>query len=164
MRSYAKRKGVRVSDERPSGPFESFEVWLLRRVARAVEAGEMSAALLTELQAAFEAAQATPQEAAHTAAVRHVAEIAGVPEEQAAETLAAIEAQPEGIRDRLLRRIAEEWLEGQRESYRRCNPADWRVVSHRAGRDWLLRIDEISLDLQSGHRRGWLGCEKLRSS
>ncbi len=38
-------------------PTDSFESWLLRRVAQAVEAGEVPEALLTELQAELEAAQ-----------------------------------------------------------------------------------------------------------
>ncbi len=39
-------------------PVESFETWLRRLVAQAVEAGEVSVDLLTELQAAFKAALA----------------------------------------------------------------------------------------------------------
>jgi hypothetical protein len=40
-----------------SEPLDGFETWLLRRVAQAVEAGEVSAELLTKLQAACEAAR-----------------------------------------------------------------------------------------------------------
>ncbi len=97
---------------------ELFEVWLLRRVAQAVEAGEVSADLLTEFRDAFEAAQLTPEVAGYAAAIWEIAKIAGVSEAQAAETLAAIEAQSEVTRERLLRRIAEAWLEGQRKGYR----------------------------------------------
>ncbi len=40
---------------------ESFESWLLRRVAQAVEGGEVPAALLTELPAEIEAARDRPR-------------------------------------------------------------------------------------------------------
>ena len=43
----------------------TFDTWLLRRVARAVEDGEMSAALLTERWAELEAARAQTQEEGH---------------------------------------------------------------------------------------------------
>ncbi len=102
-----------------SEPVEAFEPWLLRRVAQAVEAGEVPAPLLAELQAAFGAAQAGPQEAARAVAIRQVAELAGIDEAKATEILAGIEGQPAVTRDLLLRRIAEAWLEAQRTAYRR---------------------------------------------
>ena len=98
--------------------FEAFEVWLLRRVAQAVEDGEVPGDLLAGLTAEFEAARATPQEVSHVAAVRQIAEIAGVETQKAAEVLATIEAQPTVTRELLMRRIAEAWLEGQRKVYR----------------------------------------------
>ena len=98
---------------------EAFEVWLLRRVAQAVEAGDVPAELLTNLQAAVEAERAVPREAAHAAAIRQISDIAGVPEDQAAGTLATIEAQPRVTRELLMRRVAEAWLEGQRREHRR---------------------------------------------
>ncbi len=97
---------------------ECFEVWLLHRVSQAVEAGEIPADLLMELQAEFEAAREVPQQQGHAAAVRQIADLAGVSEEQAADTLSAIEAQPRVTREMLMRRIAEAWLEGQRETNR----------------------------------------------
>ncbi len=51
-------------------PLENFESWLLRRVAKAVEADEVPADLLTELQAAMEEARDRPQEESHAEAVR----------------------------------------------------------------------------------------------
>ena len=99
-------------------PLETFEPWLLHRVAQAVEAGEVSADLLTELRAEIDAARERPQEEGHAAAIQHVADLAGVPEEEAAKSLAAIEAQPSVTRELLMRRIAEAWLEGQRKAYR----------------------------------------------
>ncbi len=95
-------------------PLEGFEGWLLRRVAQAVEAGEVPATLLTHLQAEIETARERPAAESHAAAVRHVAEIAEVDEAHAREVLEAIEAQPTATRELLMRRIAEVWLEGQR--------------------------------------------------
>ena len=69
-------------------------------------------------QAEFEAARATPQDAGHADAIRQIAALAGVPEEEAGETLAAIEAQPAVTREVLMHRFAEAWLETQREAYR----------------------------------------------
>lgn len=43
-----------------------------------------------------------------------IADLAGVGETQAAETLATIEAQPTVTRELLMRRFVEAWLEGQR--------------------------------------------------
>lgn len=45
-----------MSSNKPD-PMGAFETWLLRRVAQAVESGEVSADLLTKLQAACEAAR-----------------------------------------------------------------------------------------------------------
>ncbi len=78
----------------------------------------MSADLLAELQAEIKTARATPQDLADAAAIQHIAAIAEVPEEEAAKTLAAMEAQPTVTREVLLRRIAEAWLERQRDGYR----------------------------------------------
>ncbi len=97
---------------------EGFEAWILRRVAEAVEAGEVSGALLAGLQAEFEAAGERPQAEAHAAAIQHIADLAGVAEEEARSGLEAIEAQPAVTRELLLRRFAEAWLEGQRKAYR----------------------------------------------
>ncbi len=99
-------------------PLENFEPWLLHRVAQAVEAGEVSAGLVTDLQAELAAARERPQEEGHAAAIQHIADLAGVPEEEAAKTLAAIEAQPSVARALLMRRFVEAWLEGQRRAYR----------------------------------------------
>jgi hypothetical protein len=98
-------------------PLDTFERWLLHRVAQAVEAGEMSADLLTELRAEFDAARERPQEEGHAAAVQHIAGLAGVSEEEAAKTLAVIEAQPSVTQELLMRRFMEAWLEGQRKAY-----------------------------------------------
>lgn len=49
--------------------------------------------------------------------MRHCGQ-AGGSLEQAEESLSALEAQPSVTWERLMRRIAEAWLEGQREAYR----------------------------------------------
>ncbi len=103
-------------------PGEPYDAWLLRRVAEAVEADEVPGELLVELQAGFAVARAEPEAAIHVAAIRFIAELAEVPSIRAAEILAAIEAQPEVRRSVMVRRLAEAWLEGQRQQYRRQRP------------------------------------------
>ncbi len=46
-----------MGDESKPGPLETFESWLLRLVAQAVEAGDVPAKLLTDLEEAFTAAR-----------------------------------------------------------------------------------------------------------
>jgi hypothetical protein len=106
-----------MADDIPKA-MDAFESWLVRRVGQAVEAGEVPADLLTELRAEIEAARERPQEGGHAAAIQHIAGLAGVPEEEAAKTLAAIEAQPSVTQELLMRRFVEAWLEGQRKAYR----------------------------------------------
>jgi hypothetical protein len=98
-------------------PLEHMEPWLLHRVAQVVEAGEVSADLLADLLSEFEGAQEKPQEESHADAIQHIADLAGVPEEEAAKTLAAIEAQPSVTRELLMRRFVEAWLERQRNAW-----------------------------------------------
>ena len=100
-------------------PLEGFESWLLRRVAQAVEAGEVPADVLTDLQAEIEAAKDLPQEEGHARSVRDIAERLGIPVGEAEQGLSALEAQPGVTRELVMRRIAEAWLEGQRKAYRR---------------------------------------------
>ena len=53
---------------------------------------------------------------AHATAIRHVAQIAGLPDGEVRSALEVIEAQPTLTRDLLIRQIAEAWLEGQRKT------------------------------------------------
>ena len=92
---------------------EPFETWLLHRVAQAVEAREVSADLLTELQAEMERARGLPQEEGHFLAVQDIAERFGLPVDQAEKLLGALEAQPTVPRELLMRRSVETWLRGQ---------------------------------------------------
>jgi hypothetical protein len=93
--------------EDPTAPMETFETWFLHRVAQAVEAGEVPAALLADLQAEFEVARKRPREEGDAAAIRHIADLASVPEDEARSALEAIEAQPAATREMLMRRFAE---------------------------------------------------------
>ncbi len=101
-------------------PLENFESWLLHRVAQAVEAGEVSAALLEELHGEVEAARERTQEEGHAEAVRDIAESLEIPLEQTERGLRALEAQPTVTRELLMREIVEAWLQGQRR--------DWAVT------------------------------------
>ncbi len=87
-------------------PIAVFESWLLRRVARAVEAGEVPEALLTELQAEIKAAKEVSPEEGEVAAIQQIVDLAGVDLERATEVLATMEAQPTVTRELVLRRIA----------------------------------------------------------
>ncbi len=99
-------------------PVKSFESWLLRRVAQAVEASEVPADLLTDLQAEIEAAKDLPQEDGHARAVQDIGERLGIPVEEVEKGLSVLEGQPSMTREVLMRRIAEAWLEGQRKGCR----------------------------------------------
>ncbi len=98
----------------PPEPLESFETWLLRRVAQAVEAGEVSGDLLAELQAEFEASREKSPEQSHSDAAQDVALELDLSIEKVEAGLAALETQPRVIREHLMRRIAKAWLEGER--------------------------------------------------
>lgn len=92
---------------------DAFERWLLRRSARAVEAGQVSGDLLTELQAEFEATRCTPPERVQAKAIQDIGMILGVSQEQAEKILASLQAQPRLVRELLMRCIAEAWPAGQ---------------------------------------------------
>jgi hypothetical protein len=93
-------------------PLESFESWLLRRVAQAVETGEVSGDLRSELRAECEGSRATPVAQSHAEAVQDIAVELHMPLETVEAGLTALEAQPRVIREVLMHRIAEAWLEG----------------------------------------------------
>ena len=100
-----------------SNPTEAFETWLLHRVAEAVEGAEVSADLLTELQAAMAEAHTRPPEAQDALALMELAERVNLPMDHLTELLAALQAQPTVARERFLRRFVEAWLVHQREAY-----------------------------------------------
>jgi hypothetical protein len=96
---------------------DTFETWLLRRVAQAVEAGEMPTALLTELRAELNGPRAKPREQSHSNAAQDIAVGPQMLVEKVEAGLGALEAQPRVVREVLMRRVAEAWLEGQRKDW-----------------------------------------------
>lgn len=72
--------------------------------------------LLTDLQAACEAALEKSQAEGHAEAVRSIAEALAMPLDEVEHGLRTLEAQPAAIREILMRRIAEGWLEAQRKA------------------------------------------------
>jgi hypothetical protein len=100
---------------------EPFDVWLLRRIRQAEEAGEVSRGLLTELQGELQAAGQRGEDAGHAVVVWQVADLAGIDRKHAAEVLDSIEAQPKVNREIFMRRIAEAWLEAQRHDANRAD-------------------------------------------
>ena len=98
-------------------PLDTFESWLLHRVAEAVEGAEVSADLLTELHAAIAEARARPPEARDALALMELAERVNLPVDHLTELLATLQAQPTAVRERFLRRFVEAWLMQQRELY-----------------------------------------------
>ncbi len=80
----------------------------------------MPAALLMDLLAACEAAREKPLAEGHAETVQDIAARLDLTLEQAEKSLTAIEALPTVTRELLMRRIVEEWLEGQRRAYRSC--------------------------------------------
>ncbi len=100
-----------IDDSETMGRFES---WLLRRVAQAIEAREVSSDLLAELREEFAAAREKPPEVGMAQAIRTFAEIAGISHERAEEMLASVELLPVVTREMILQRVAEAWLEDQR--------------------------------------------------
>jgi len=96
---------------------EPFRVWLLRRVAEAARRGEVPDQVLARLQAEFEAGGGAAADLPHSAAVREIAELAGIPPGQAADVLAALQQLPGVAQERLIRRIAEAWLDSQRQRH-----------------------------------------------
>jgi hypothetical protein len=98
-------------------PAESFETWLLHRVAETAERNEVSVTLLTELHAAIVEARARPPEAGDALAFMDLAERVNLPVDRLTELLATLVAQPTATRELILRRFVEAWLVHQREAY-----------------------------------------------
>ena len=98
-------------------PAEPFEIWLLHRVAEAVEGNEVSATLLTDLHAAIVEVRDRPPDERYALALMDLAERVNLPVDRLTELLATLETQPTGVRERVLRRFVEAWLAHQREAY-----------------------------------------------
>jgi hypothetical protein len=98
---------------------EPFDVWLLRRIRMAEEAGEVPGGLLMELQGELQAAEEQGEDVGRAVIVRQVADLAGIDRKLAAEVLDTIQAQRTVTVEMLMCRIAEAWLEAQRGTHGR---------------------------------------------
>jgi hypothetical protein len=116
------KRGATVPDESVT-PLESFETWLLQRVAQAVEEGEVSADLVLELRNAITDAQDRSPGEGHAVAVQDVADRLGISADQAAQSLENLERLPLATREAFLRRVADMWLTEQAALYRRRQDA-----------------------------------------
>ncbi len=103
-----------MPEQDPDRP-ESFEQWLRRQVAAAVEAGEVSARLLREVDAELDPSQGFAGGLGPVARIRWIAERTAA----APATAEAPEANREGGREQALREIAQSWLEERRKAYRK---------------------------------------------
>ena len=101
---------------------EPFEVWFPLRVAEAVRGGEVPEQVLSRLQEILEAVGDAAPNLPRLAAVREIANLAGIPPEQAAAVFGALQQLPGVAQEGLARRIAEAWLERQRSHYRTGEP------------------------------------------
>lgn len=86
-------------------PADGFATWLLHRVAQAVEAGEVSADLLTELRTEIAKARERPPEERSAPALMELAERLSLTVDRLTELLTALEAQPTAVRELVLRRF-----------------------------------------------------------
>jgi hypothetical protein len=125
-------------------PAEPFEAWLLPRVADAVEGGEVSATLLTELHAAIAATRERPSEDRHVLALMERAERIRLPVDRLTELLATLDAQPTVTRERVLRRFVEAWLMHQREACEDENQGGCDGEGPRGGRH-AVPLEEVVL-------------------
>jgi hypothetical protein len=99
-----------------------FEMWLLGRVAEAVEAGEVSGDLLVELEGELGASCTHLPACGHASAIRSVVDLLGIDPASAGSQNGRMAAQ-ETSREQLLRDVAEGWLAEHRKAYRRhCSP------------------------------------------
>jgi hypothetical protein len=103
-------------------PPDKFATWLLHRIAQAVEAGEVSEALLREVQEELLSQDALFSFDSYEMAVRQLQELGGVSREEADAALEMMREYPEGMGERFIRWLADGWLEGRRRAYRHRRP------------------------------------------
>ncbi len=103
-------------------PLDNFAIWLLHRTAEAVEAGEVSEALLREVHEELRSQSAPSPIDSYELAVRQLQELGGVSREEADAALEMMHECPEGMGERFIRWLAEGWLEGRRRAYRNRQP------------------------------------------
>jgi len=95
-----------------------FEMWLLGRVAEAVEAGEVSGDLLMELEKELGTSRTHRPGCGHASAIRSIVDLLGI--DPASEGSQNVHLAPQDAsREELLRDVAESWLAEQRKAYRR---------------------------------------------
>ena len=109
-----------TTDSQPS--LNRFAVWLLRRTAEAVEAGEVSEALLREVREELLTQGKAIQFDKRELAVRLLEDLGGVSKEEADAAVKLMQEYPEGMGERFVRWLAEGWLEGHRRAYRSKQP------------------------------------------
>jgi hypothetical protein len=98
-------------------PLSEFEVWLLCRIAQAVEACEVSEALLREALDAFGTRDLMFLAGHRDLAVRRLEGLGGVSRAEAEAVLEMMQDYPDRLRDRFVCWLAEGWLDGRRRAY-----------------------------------------------
>ncbi len=93
------------------------EHWLLRRIAQAVEAEELPAQLLTDLDTAIAAMRAEPVKVRREQTIQFLADVTDLPVTTVDQGLQAFERGGLERQERLLQAILDEWLEAQRQAY-----------------------------------------------
>ncbi len=118
-RSSSSEGGVALADpDEVRAVDELFEQWLTRRVAEAVEAGEVSGDLLVELNRELALGEEDHQMLGHAATIRLVAEIL--------QAKRVLREHPwlEALREQFVLEVGEIWLAEQRRAYQqRGNPS-----------------------------------------
>ena len=105
-------------------PLDKFVAWLLHRTAEAVEAGEVSEALLREVHEDLSPECELTQFDCRESAVRQLEDLGGVSREEANAALEMMREYPEPMGERFVRWLAEGWLEGHRRAYRNKQPEE----------------------------------------
>ncbi len=95
------------------------ESCLRRRIAQAVEADELPAQLLTDLDTAIAAMRAEPVSARREQTVQFLADVTDLPVATVEQALQAFERGGLQRQERLLQTLLDEWLEAQRRAYLR---------------------------------------------
>jgi hypothetical protein len=98
-------------------PLSEFEIWFLCRIAQAVEACEVSEALLREVCDAFRTRDAVFLVGHRESAVRRLEELGGMSKAEAEAALEMMQDYPDRLRDRFVCWLAEGWLDGRRRAY-----------------------------------------------
>jgi CheY-like chemotaxis protein len=93
---------------------EPFECWFPRRLAEAVRRGEVPEEMLRRLRAILQGGGDASADLPRLASVWEIADLAGIPPEQAVAVFEALQQLPGVAQEQLARRIAEAWLERQR--------------------------------------------------